>query len=52
MTTTIKDLGEIELLNRLKKFMRPGQIDDDIAEIKSINKIKHHLNLMEVKECS
>ena len=38
MTTTIKDLGEIELLNRLKKFMRCGQIDDDIAEINSINK--------------
>ena len=35
MTTTIKDLGEIELLNRLKKFMRNGQIDDDVAEIKS-----------------
>ena len=38
MTTTIKDLGEIELLNRLKKFMRSGQIDDDIAEINTINK--------------
>ena len=38
MTTTIKDLGEIELLNRLKKFMRFGQIDDDIAEINTINK--------------
>ena len=38
MTTTIKDLGEIELLNRLKKFMRYGQIDDDIAEINKINK--------------
>ena len=38
MTTTIKDLGEIELLNRLKRFMRPGQIDDDLAEINSINK--------------
>ncbi len=38
MTTTIKDLGEIELLNRLKKFMRYGQIDDDIAEINTINK--------------
>jgi len=32
--TQIKDIGEIELLNRLKKFMRSGQIDDDIAEIK------------------
>ena len=38
MTTTIKDLGEIELLNRLKKFMRCGQIDDDVAELNSINK--------------
>ena len=38
MTTTIKDLGEIELLNRLKKFMRCGQIDDDIAEINSVDK--------------
>ncbi len=35
MITTIKDIGEIELLNRLKKFMRLGQIDDDTAEIKS-----------------
>ena len=35
MTTTIKNLGEKELLNRLKKFMRHGQIDDDVAEIKS-----------------
>ena len=38
MTTTIKDLGEIELLNRLKRFMRYGQIDDDIAEINILNK--------------
>ena len=38
MTTTIQDLGELELLNRLKKFMRSGQIDDDIAEIKPRNK--------------
>jgi len=38
VTTTIKDLGEIELLNRLKKFMRCGQIDDDVAEINTINK--------------
>jgi thiamine-monophosphate kinase len=36
--TTIQDLGEKELLNRLKKFMRFGQIDDDIAEINSSNK--------------
>ena len=38
MKTTIKDLGEIELLNRLKRFMRYGQIDDDLAEINEINK--------------
>ncbi len=38
MTTTIRDLGEKELLNRLKKFMRNGQIDDDVAEIKSKRK--------------
>jgi len=38
VTTTIKDLGEKELLNRLKRFMRCGQIDDDIAEINTINK--------------
>ena len=38
MITTIQDIGERELLNRLKKFMRSGQIDDDIAEIKSNKK--------------
>ncbi len=38
MTITIKDLGEIELLNRLKRFMRCGQIDDDVAEINTIKK--------------
>ena len=38
METTIKDIGEIELLNRLKKFMRLGQIDDDVAEINSNKK--------------
>ena len=43
MATTIKDIGEIELLNRLKRFMRSGQIDDDIAEIKS-NKKKLLIN--------
>jgi len=37
VTTTIKDLGEIELLNRLKRFMRCGQIDDDLAEINTVN---------------
>ena len=34
MITTIKDIGEKELLNRLRKFMRSGQLDDDVAEIK------------------
>ena len=43
MITTIKDIGEIELLNRLKKFMLPGQIDDDVAEINS-NKKKLLIN--------
>ena len=38
MKTTIKDLGEKELLNRLKKFMSYGQIDDDLAEININNK--------------
>ena len=38
MVTTIKDIGELELLNRLKKFMRPGQINDDVAEINSSRK--------------
>ena len=38
MITTIQDLGERELLNRIKRFMRSGQIDDDIAEIKSDKK--------------
>ena len=38
MVTTIRDIGEIELLNRLKKFMRSEQIDDDVAEIKSTTK--------------
>ena len=38
MITKIKDIGEIELLNRIKQFMRPGQIDDDVAEIKSNQK--------------
>jgi len=36
--TTIKDLGEIELLNRLKKFMRSGQIDDDVAKMNTTKK--------------
>ena len=38
MKNTIKNIGEIELINHLKKFMRSGQIDDDIAEIKSSKK--------------
>ena len=38
MITTIKNIGEIELLNRLKKYMSKGQIDDDVAEIKTNKK--------------
>ncbi len=38
MNKTIADIGETELLNRLKKFMRNGQINDDTAEIISFNK--------------
>ena len=38
MITTIKDIGEIELLNRIQKFMRSRQIDDDVAEINSSQK--------------
>ena len=38
MNTKIEDIGEIELLNRLRKFMRSGAIDDDVAEIKKIKK--------------
>ena len=38
MITTIKDIGEIELIYRLKKFMPSGQIDDDIGTIKSDKK--------------
>ena len=38
MAITIHDLGEKELLNHLKKFMRNGQIDDDTAEINTCNK--------------
>ena len=38
MTTTLKDIGEIELLNRIKNFMRDRQIDDDVAEIKARKK--------------
>ncbi len=46
MTTTIKNLGELELLNRLKKFMRHGQIDDDVAEIKSKKNILINTDLL------
>ncbi len=38
MIKTIKDIGEKELLNRLKRFMRSGQIDDDTAEINTCKK--------------
>ena len=36
--TKISQIGEQELLNRLKKFMKPGQIEDDTAEINGNNK--------------
>ena len=35
---TLKEIGEKEILNRLKIFMDIGQIDDDIATINSSNK--------------
>ncbi len=38
MPITIRDIGEIELINRLKRFMRSDQINDDVAEIKALNK--------------
>ncbi len=37
MNKIISDIGETELLNLLKKFMRDGQINDDTAEITSVN---------------
>ena len=33
MIENLGELGEKEILNRLKKFMPQGQIDDDTAEI-------------------
>ena len=38
MIETLKDIGEQELLNRLKQFMPIGQIDDDTAKIKTCSK--------------
>ena len=38
MITKIRDIGEIELINRLKKYMRSGQVDDDVAQIQSDQK--------------
>ena len=38
MNETLSDIGEKELLNRLKKYMPAGQIDDDSAEIDGRNK--------------
>ncbi len=38
MITKIRDIGEIELINRLKKYMRSGQVDDDVAQIQSNQK--------------
>tara|TARA_Y100001968_G_scaffold331912_1_gene388206 strand:+ start:1143 stop:2126 length:984 start_codon:yes stop_codon:yes gene_type:complete len=34
LSETLADIGEIEILNRLKKFMDIGQIDDDTALIR------------------
>ena len=38
LSETLAQLGEKELLNRLKKFMDIGQIDDDTAVIETFNK--------------
>lgn len=38
MRETLYELGEEEILNRLKIFMPPGQIDDDTADIDPLNK--------------
>ena len=38
MKETLADLGEIELLNRIKNFMDIGQIDDDTSLITPSNK--------------
>ncbi len=38
MKETLADIGEIELINRLKKYMPENQINDDTAHIKSNSK--------------
>ena len=38
MKESLAQIGEIELLNRLKEFMDIGQIDDDTAQISCQNK--------------
>ena len=38
MIETIAELGEIEVLNRLKEFMDNGQIDDDTALVEELTK--------------
>ena len=38
MNETLADIGEIEILNRLQRFMDIGQIDDDTAIIANPNK--------------
>ncbi len=38
MEETLSQLGEREVLDRLRKFMPPGQIDDDTALIREKNK--------------
>ena len=35
---TLQDLGEREILNRLKRFVPPGQLEDDTAEINPFEK--------------
>ncbi len=38
MTKTLAELGEKQIIQRLKKFVPPKQIDDDTAQIKSYGK--------------
>ena len=38
MKETLADIGEREIINRLKGFMPSGQTDDDVAEINSPDK--------------
>ncbi len=38
MKETLGEIGEIELLNRLKSFVPKGQIDDDTAQVNTLGK--------------